>query len=279
MFAYDLATDELQHFESNINGFSHITSNFLQYIMEDRAGGIWVSSEYTGISRLSVLNEGAERVFPEDETLSDRSNTVRMINRMLDDKIWLGTRRGGLYIYDPHLKTIESSRYFDSNIYAVEEGADGSIWLGSRGNGLSIDGKWYTYHSDDPLSIGNNNIFTLYRDRKNRMWIGTFGGGLNLAVKEKDKYVFKRFLNNFYSQRQIRVIQEDNNGWIWVGTSAGVYIFNPDSLMNDPDNYITYNYNNGKLRSNEIKCIHQDSKGRIWVGTSGKRLQYVYARR
>lgn len=24
-----------------------------------------------------------------------------------------------------------------------------------------------------------------------------FGGGLNLAVKEKDKYVFKRFLNNF----------------------------------------------------------------------------------
>lgn len=77
-----------------------------------------------------------------------------MINRMPDDKIWLGTRRGGLYIYDPHLKTIESSRYFDSNIYAVEEGADGSIWLGSRGNGLSIDGKWYTYHSDDPLSVG-----------------------------------------------------------------------------------------------------------------------------
>ena len=41
------------------------------------------------------------------------------------------------------------------------------------------------------------------------MWIGTFGGGLNLAVKAKDKYVFKRFLNNFYRQRQIRVIQED----------------------------------------------------------------------
>ena len=62
------------------------------------------------------------------------------------------------------------------------------------------------------------------------------------------------------------------------GTSAGVYIFNPDSLMNDPDNYITYNYNNGKLRSNEIKCIHQDSKagyGRYFR----KRLQYVYARR
>ena len=270
LFAYDLTTDELQHFTSNINGFSHITSNFLQYIMEDRAGGIWVSSEYTGISRLSVLNEGAERIFPEDESLSDRSNTVRMIVRMPNDKIWLGTRRGGLYTYDSHLKTIESSRYFDSNIYAAAEGADGSVWLGSRGNGLSIDGQWYEYDPQDPASIGNNNIFTLYRDRKNRMWVGTFGGGLNLAVKEKEKYTFKRFFNNTYSQRQIRVILEDNNGWMWVGTSAGVYIFNPDSLIASPDNFLVYNYNNGKLRSNEIKCIHQDSKGHIWVGTSGK---------
>ena len=270
LFAYDLTTDELQHFPSNINGFSHITSNFLQYIMEDRAGGIWVSSEYTGISHLSVLNEGAERLFPEDEKLSDRSNTIRMISRMPNDKILLGTRRGGLYTYDSHLKTIESSRYFDSNIYAAEEGGDGSIWLGSRGNGLSIDGKWYAYDSGDPTSIGNNNIFTLYRDRKSRMWVGTFGGGLNLAVKENDRYRFRRFFNSSYSQRQIRVIQEDNNGWMWVGTSAGVYIFNPDSLMVNPDNYIAYNYNNGKLRSNEIKCIHQDSKGRIWVGTSGR---------
>lgn len=270
LFAYDLATDELQHFESNINGFSHITSNFLQYIMEDRSGGIWVSSEYTGISRLSVLNEGAERIFPENENLSDRSNTVRMIKRMSDGKIWLGTRRGGLYTYDSQLKTIEDSRYFDSNIYAAEEGDDGSLWLGSRGNGLSIDGKWYTYNSEDPSSIGNNNIFTLYRDRKNRMWVGTFGGGLNLAIKENDRYVFRKFLNNSYSQRQIRIIQEDDNGWMWVGTSAGVYLFHPDSLIADPDHYITYNYNNGKLRNNEIKCIHQDSKGRIWVGTSGK---------
>ncbi len=271
LFAYDLATGELQHFSSNINGFSHITSNFLQYIMEDRSGTLWVSSEYTGISHISVLNEGAERIFPEDETLSDRSNTVRMITRMQNDKIWLGTRRGGLYTYDSHLKTIEDSRYFHSNIYAAAEGSDGSVWLGSRGNGLSIDGKWYQYNSDDPASVGNNNIFTLYRDKKNRMWVGTFGGGLNLAVKEegKDTYSFKRFLENTYGQRQIRVIQEDANGWMWVGTSAGVYIFQPDSLIADPDNYLIYSYNNGKLRSNEIKCIHQDSKGRIWVGTSG----------
>ena len=269
LFAYDLTTNRLQQFSSTINGFSHITSNFLQYVMEDRAGGIWVSSEYTGISHLSVLNEGATRLFPENEALSDRSNTVRMITCFQDREIWIGTRRGGVYTYDSHLNPNGKKQYFQSNIYSAAEGADGSLWMGSRGNGLSIDGKWYTYNPEDTSSIGNDNIFTIYRDKKDRMWVGTFGGGLNLAVKGKNGYTFKRFLGKTYSQRQIRVITEDKNGWMWVGTSDGVCVFKPDSLLADPDNYLVYNYNSGNLRSNEVKCICQDSKGRIWVGTSG----------
>lgn len=269
LFAYNIATDQLQQFDSDINDFSHITSNFLQYVMEDRAGGIWVSSEYTGISHLSVLNEGAMRIFPEDESLSDRSNTVRMITRLKNNEITIGTRRGGIYTYDSHLKPNGKKQYFQSNIYSVVEGADGSLWMGSRGSGLSIDGKWYNYHAEDASSIGNDNIFTLYRDKKDRMWIGTFGGGLSLAVKGKEGYTFKRFLGKTYSQRQIRVILEDKNGWMWVGTSDGICVFEPDSLLANPDNYFVYNYNSGKLRSNEIKCICQDSKGRIWVGASG----------
>ena len=130
--------------------------------MEDRSGGIWVSSEYTGISHITVLNEGAKRIFPEDEKRSDRSNAVRLIKRTKDGKIWLGTRRGGLYTYDAQLGKLERSQHFDSNIYAMEEGADGSLWLGSRGSGLNIDGQWHTYRAGDSLSIGNNNIFALY---------------------------------------------------------------------------------------------------------------------
>lgn len=269
LFAYNIAADQLQQFDSDINDFSHITSNFLQYVMEDRVGGIWVSSEYTGISHLSVLNEGAMRIFPEDESLSDRSNTVRMITRLKNNEITIGTRRGGIYTYDSHLKPNGKKQYFQSNIYSVAEGADGSLWMGSRGSGLSIDGKWYNYRAEDASSISNDNIFTLYRDKKDRMWIGTFGGGLSLAVKGKEGYTFKRFLDKTYSQRQIRVILEDKNGWMWVGTSDGVCVFEPDSLLANPDNYLVYNYNSGKLRSNEIKCICQDSKGRIWVGASG----------
>ena len=43
LFAYDTTEDKLEHFLANINDQSHISSDFLLYVMEDRAGGIWVS--------------------------------------------------------------------------------------------------------------------------------------------------------------------------------------------------------------------------------------------
>ena len=141
--------------------------------------------------------------------------------------------------------------------------------MGSRGDGLCIDGKWYVNKSDDASSISNNHIFTLYCDRKGRMWVGTFGGGLDLAIKGEHGYTFRHFLNKGFGQQRTRAIMEDKNGWMWIGNSDGVYVFHPDSLMANPENYLIYNYNNGKIRSNEIKCIYQDTQGHIWIGTSG----------
>ncbi len=269
LFAYDPAVDELEHFTSNINGFSHISSNFLQYIIEDRSGGIWVSSEFSGISHLQVINKGSYRIYPEDQTLSDRSNTVRMITQMNNGDLWMATRMGGLYVYDANLQFTGKKSFFPSNIYAVNEDGKGTIWMGSRGGGLRIGDRWYQSSVSDPASLSSNHIFCLYLDAKKRMWVGTFGGGLDLAIEDKGSYRFRHFLNKSYSQKQIRALQEDNNGMMWVGTSNGVYIFQPDSLIHHPDNYLECNYDNGLLRNNEIKCMLRDSKGRMWIGTSG----------
>ena len=269
LFAYDLATEELQHFRADVSGFSHISSNFLQYIMEDRAGGIWVSSEYTGISHLAVLNEGAVRIFPEEEVLPDRANTVRMISRMSNGDVWVGTRQGGLYMYDADLQPKGKKQNFPSNLYAVQEDVEGNVWYGTRGKGLRVNDRWYTYDYNDSTSLGNDNIFAMHRDSKGRMWIGTFGGGLNLAMKTGKGYTFRRFLTDNYSQRLVRSILEDDKGWMWVGTSDGVCVFQPDSLIANPNHYTSYNNKDGKLKSNEIKCIYQDSKKRIWLGMTG----------
>ena len=49
LFAYDPIEDKLEHFAAGITENSYINSDFLLFVMEDRAGGIWVSSEYSGV--------------------------------------------------------------------------------------------------------------------------------------------------------------------------------------------------------------------------------------
>ena len=68
------------------------------------------------------------------------------------------------------------------------------------------------------------------------MWIGTFGGGLELAEPDgQGGYKFRHFLNEYYSQKRIRILIEDRQGWIWAGTSDGIFVFRPEELLANPE--------------------------------------------
>lgn len=260
----------LEHFTATANHTNPIASNYLQYIIEDHSGNLWTSSEYSGISQIEIINKGAAKVYPEGELNIDRANAIRFISHMQDDEVWITTRAGGLYIYDNKLTKQKSKKYYDINIYSACEDSKGNIWLGTRGKGLQVgDDQHYIHQATDTNSLAADPVFCILQDRKQRMWIGTFGGGLDLAVPKKDKYIFRHFFNKTYGQKEIRTICEDRNGWIWVGTSEGVFVFDPDRIIKDPNDFYQYNLDNHALKSNEIKSIIQDKKGRIWIAESG----------
>lgn len=278
LYAYNPATDELEHFVSEANDSGPIGSDFLLCVMDDASGGIWASSEFVGLSHISITNKGITRIYPEADELVDRSNSIRLLSQMKNGDIWVGTRKGGVYVYDSQLKPIGGKQYFPVNIYAMQEDSAGNLWMGSRGNGLRIGDTWHHRVPSDLSTLGHSHIFTIYRDRKDRMWIGTFGGGLDLATPAGDgTYTFRHFLKQSYGQRNIRTMIEDENGMMWVGTSDGICIFHPDSLIADENNYHWFNHTNGKFCSNEIRYLFRDSKGRMWVGTSGAGLNLCRA--
>lgn len=270
LYAYDLNTGDLQHFTFEVSHSSHINSNYLQYIIEDRSGGIWVSSEFAGLSHLEILNKGTQRIYPNGEHTSDRSNTIRMLLRGKNGNVYMANRMGMLYEYDADLKNILREETFTHNVYSICEDNEGELWYGMRGIGLRIGSdRWYRHNSKDKHSLSNDNVYFIHRDRKGRMWIATFGGGLNLAVKTNNGYQFKHFLQDSYGEKRVRVIQEDRNGMMWVGTNNGIYIFHPDSLIDSPQNYVLYNHVNETFPSNEIRCLLNDHEGNMWIGTTG----------
>lgn len=270
LFAYDVKTENFQHFSADASSSGVLASNYLQCLMEDRSGSVWVSSEFAGLSKLDVLNEGAVRICPEKEEMYDRSNMIRMMSPASDGDIWIGTRSGGLYLYDSDLKVQKERHYSDINTYAMHEDRAHRKWIATRGKGLTVDGVSYQNDKSDPRSLSRDNVFCLLEDRKGRMWIGTFGGGLNLAVRKEDgKYEFRHFINQTNAQKETRALCEDRNGWIWAGTSEGVFVFHPDSLIRNPKAYKHYSFDNGRLESNDIRAIIQDRQGRMWIAQSG----------
>ncbi len=268
LFAYTPATQELQQFTADNGTASHIESNFLQNIMEDRSGSIWVSSEFSGVSRLSVINEGATRIYPEGSN-DTNLNTVRMVVQTGRGDVWLGTRNGGLYLYNSDFSVQKKKYYDDFSTYAIYEDKDGHVWKGTRRSALYVDNRLYQNVPADSTSLSYDAIYTILGDKQNRIWVGTFGGGLNLAVPGKSGYTFRRFLNGEYGQRWIRCLIEDQNGWIWAGTSGGVFVFRPDKLLANPKDYHGYDKAGKFLKSDEIRSIMQDSKGRVWIAESG----------
>nr|WP_244437193.1 hybrid sensor histidine kinase/response regulator transcription factor [Bacteroides reticulotermitis] len=100
------------------------------------------------------------------------------------------------------------------------------------------------------------------------------GGGLNLTLPDGDKYVFRRFLTHSVDAKNIRCIMGDEKGYMWVGTSDGLYVFHPDTLIARPHRYFHYSYGNRKLLANQVKYVMRDSKGQVWVGTQGGGLSY-----
>ncbi len=270
LFAYNPVTEELEQFTATANHTNPIASNYLQYIMEDRSGNLWTSSEFSGISQIEIINKGATKVYPEGEENIDRPNAIRFISHMPDGEIWVTTRAGGVYVYDKEFTAPKSKKYYDINIYSICEDSKGDIWLGTRGKGLQVgNAQHYMHQASDTNSLAANPVFCLLKDRKQRMWIGTFGGGLDLAVPQNDRYIFRHFFNQTYGQKEIRTLCEDSNGWIWVGTSEGVFVFDPKRILKDPNDFYQYNLNNKALKSNEVKSIIQDRKGRIWIAESG----------
>ena len=94
--------------------------------------------------------------------------------------------------------------------------------------------KFVHYKSDpqNPNSLNNNRIFSLFHDKKGFFWIGTGGGGLNRFDPENEKnihYMNEPDNTRSLSNNVIKAICEDQSGMLWIGTEIGLNQFNPNT--------------------------------------------------
>lgn len=260
LFVFNQDLTQSQHFVADKLGESPIASNYLLGIIADRHDGVWVSSEYGGVSHIQVMDKGVERIYPNGEGNMDFSNVVRMVKKMNDGTVMVGTRAGSLYHYSADMSQVLGKSHFDSNVYGIVQMPNGETWIGTRGKGI---------YGAKGLDFKDRNVFCMALDAKHRMWIGTFGKGLSLVYPRKDGYGVKTFFADSVGLNEVRCMVIDKHGVLWCGTSGGLIRIPTDEFVKDASRYNAY------VRDYEIRDILVDRQGRLWLSASGDGLVQV----
>jgi len=269
-------------------------------ILQDSYGFIWIGDQ-GGLIKYDGYELKRYTQIPFDST-SLSSNWVMAIKEDEKGNLWIGTWGGGLNYFDQRTETFtrfindkNNPNTISSNtILRILINDDGSLWLGTQDQGLihmKIDSSGIPSYNnydlniipDPPVRTGDNYILDLYKDRQNKLWIGTIEGGLKLLDPSTGEIThFKHDLNNptSISSNIVSSICEDDSGNLWIGT--GSYALTEGNGLNkfDPNTgqFIHYNHDSddpSSLCSNNISSLLIDQKGILWIGTVTNKLNSI----
>lgn len=254
---YDTHTGELKSYTD------FLESPYVFDIYEDRAGNIWASQENMGVSIINFGSNGAKYLYYDESGEITHANNIRLLQK-LGDRIYVGNMQNNFSVVDANFNNRKDITDYNDDVTAVGLDKASNLWLGTRKSGIYAAGKNYR-NSDDPTSLGKGKISDILADRKGRMWISIFNHGIDLFADGH----FRRFFDKDMAELQPRDMILDNNGHIWVATSLGALIFDPDKFTRDPKAYKLIKVHHDGTGNDEIHDIMQDSKNRVWIASIG----------
>jgi signal transduction histidine kinase/ligand-binding sensor domain-containing protein/DNA-binding response OmpR family regulator len=285
-FGLDFYNNQTNTFTTYINIPNDNTSlsvGSLRGILVDNLGVLWVSTYSGGISKYDK-NLPLFNVYRfQNGNLQGLSNkVVTSFAEAPDGNIWVGTDGGGLNLLDKyshfftHLSNqpgVKNSLSSDGILTLLKSKTGNRLWIGTYATGLDMydaDKKTFTNYTKGKgdRQLSDQRVFALLEDKRNSLWIGTNGGGvnvLNLSTQKIIQYKNEPGNKNSISNDDIRCFYEDRNGDIWIGTyNSGIDIYHVSS-----NNFSHLTKFNSNLSNNIVYCIYGDKKGNIWVGTNG----------
>ncbi len=270
LFIYNPKTQEiLEHFTTQKDGF--FNNDYLQDILIDREGNIWVSSETAGLSCMS-RDDSAESYYRmlTHGDIGEWSNNIRSVTYAeKENNIWLSTKDNKLYNYDLTTGEISLVKVLNAPVFTTLRDCKGQMWIGTRGTGLYVDGEQYT--ENDSINLISNDIYKILEDKNERIWLATWQGGLHMTSNKAGELpYFTNFLISSYNEKRQHDLCFGDNGDLWIATNNGLYVVNTNKKSITNKDFTNYNTQNGSLPTNEIVCLYFDHESHtLWAGTTG----------
>ncbi len=209
-----------------------------------------------------------------------------------DGTLWIGTWAGANRF---DLKTGEFTTYVkelvNEWVYGLDVDSQDRVWFGTEGGVSMYDGQgWHSWTHKDGLGAPNddgllpsdntglgtrsrhdlnvmrdgkmtynpNYVFSICVGRDDRIWAGTWGGGVGIFDGKSWKNLTRK---DGLAGNVVYAVIEDKQGYMWFGTSGGVSRY-------DGVNWLTFTRKDGLL-DNHVYSLVATADGDIWAATRG----------
>ncbi|MCG8700962.1 MAG: ATP-binding protein [Bacteroidales bacterium] len=244
--------------------------------LDNNNDSLLVVGTETGLCLFNTYSEKFEQ-YTHSEELNTLSNNVIKSLCVVNNQIWIGTDYG-LNVFD--LNNKQSDRFFHNylNTHSICNNIISDVLLDNQNNlwlatNMGIDRlyipSYQTLHnqfknSNSVLKEGIN-IKKHTLSSNGDVWFVTNEGVIyyNSSEDAYHKLEPPKILHN-----KVHDVVYDENGLVWIATSAGLNIYNPKN--HKIESHTAFENKKNALTTNYLSCLSKDSEGNIWIGTFNK---------
>ena len=254
-----------KHFYADTETSGGLGSNFIHSMAVSSDNQLWIGTD-----------QGVNIFDPRTEQFTDlpevHNREIVKIEEDPSGNIWF-IANNELFYYDVIRKTLEQKTYrkqyvvssfcFDNNK---------QVWIGAEKKLISLNTK-HTYSLPITSTI-TTEVKKLFVDKENNIWMGTSKEGL-FKYDAKKQTIKQVIASPFpFTPLYIRDILQFNDTSLWIGSEAGVFIYNTSEdryhiLRHEKDNPWS-------LTDNAIYTLCKDHQGGMWIGTYFGGIQYYH---
>lgn len=271
---YNFTEKKFKHYQ-----FPRKLDNYINSIFISRDDKAWVCT----LSNFKLYNPQGDYFYDYYHDINNPYSVGRSLQGVYEDRagnLWNIHAFGGIRLarhYAPFQSngTHSAQLMFSSEkeITAIAFDKAGQRWTFNPSLGLNIvndktgRSTYIKYDKNNPRSIADGVIFSIFKDSNNQMWVGSYIGGLkkyNPRSNDFDTYWHNPKDTLSISGNDIRAIDEDSNGDLWLATHRqGIDRFDRKKKI-----FVHYNSKNNKLCDQYTNHVFVDSKDNVWVATA-----------
>lgn len=271
----------IYHIEQNkVTGSGDFTQ-YVRYVYQDTKGLLWVGTN-SGITRFVAGTDKVSKLNDEIPVLGSlKEAAVTFISQDRNGRYWIVTAKKGLYVYDEIKQTLQkielprpsSGEYTIKDVY--DDRREDLSYVSLDGAGVvALSGELkvvsvFQTNEDDISSLSNNAAYDIFADNYNRLWVTTYGGGVNMIIPDVQpftNYQHRIFNSNSLSNNAAKAVTEDAAGNLWFGTRKGI-----SRYLTATDKWEHFSEANKapSFTSDNILALAADGVAGIWAGTYG----------